>query len=213
MRLYGYFRSSAAYRCRIGFALKGVTPDEAFVHLRQGAQRNAGYRAVNPQGLVPALDINGRVLTQSLAIIEWLDETHPRPAFLPGSPEDRAEIRAFAQIIACDTHPLQNLRVLDYLRAEYDQDQAGVERWCRRWIGDGLAACEAILAARGGDGPFCFGAAPTLADICLVPQVFSAERFGVDLDGMPRIRRVHQFCNDLPAFAGAHPTRQTDFEP
>ncbi|WP_343081613.1 maleylacetoacetate isomerase [Ostreiculturibacter nitratireducens] len=212
MRLYGYFRSSAAYRCRIGFALKGITAEEAFVHLRKGDQKAASFRAVNPQGLVPALDVGGRVLTQSLAILEWLDETHPRPAFLPGSAEDRAEIRAFAQIIACDIHPLQNLRVLDYLRSEYGQDQAGVEKWCQRWIGDGLAACEAILAGREQEGPYCFGATPTLADICLVPQVFSAERFGVDLEAMPRVRKIHRICSELPAFAGAHPAKQPDSE-
>ena len=212
MRIWGYFRSSAAYRCRIGLALKGVTAEAAFVHLRKGEQRGAAFRAINPQGLVPALDTGAGVVTQSLAILEWLNETHPDPAFLPGDATRRAQIRAFAQIIACDIHPLQNLRVLDYLRGEFGQDQEGVNRWCQRWIGEGLAACESILADRSGPGPFCFGDSPTLADICLVPQVFSAHRFGVDLDPMPRVREIHRICNELPAFAGAHPANQPDTE-
>ena len=212
MRIWGYFRSSAAYRCRIGLGLKGIAAEAAFLHLRRGEQRDAAFRALNPQGLVPALDTGAGVITQSLAILEWLDETHPDPAFLPGDAMDRARIRAFAQVIACDIHPLQNLRVLDWLRAEYGQDEAGVRRWCARWIGEGLAACESLLQARGGAGPFCFGPTPTLADICLVPQVFSAERFGVDLDPMPRVREIHRICNELPAFAAAHPARQPDTE-
>lgn len=212
MRIWGYFRSSAAYRCRIGLVLKGVAAEAAYVHLRKGEQRGAAFRRINPQGLVPALDTGEGVITQSLAILEWLDETHPEPPLLPGDANHRAAIRAFAQIIACDIHPLQNLRVLDYLRGEYGQDQDGVNRWCQRWIGEGLAACESILAERGGKGPFCFGEAPTLADICLVPQVFSAHRFGVDLDPMPRVRDIHRICNELPAFAAAHPANQPDHE-
>ena len=212
MRLWGYFRSSAAYRVRIGLGLKGIAAEQAFVHLRHGEQRADAFRALNPQGLVPALDTGAGVLTQSLAILEWLEETHPEPAFLPGDAMQRARIRAFAQVIACDIHPLQNLRVLDWLRSEYGQDQAGVDRWCGRWIGDGLAACESLLAEQGGAGPFCFGPTPTLADICLVPQVFSAARFGVDLDRMPRVRDIHRICNELPAFAAAHPARQPDHE-
>lgn len=212
MRIWGYFRSSAAYRCRIGLGLKGVAAEAGFVHLRRGEQREPAFRALNPQGLVPALETGEGVITQSLAILEWLDETHPEPAFLPGDAGHRAAIRAFAQIIACDIHPLQNLRVLDYLRTEFGQDQDGLNRWCQRWIGEGLMACESILAARGGSGPFCFGESPTLADICLVPQVFSADRFGVDLDPMPRVREIHRICNELPAFASAHPARQPDHE-
>ena len=213
MKLFGYFRSSAAYRCRIGFAIKGITPDSEFVHLRMAEHLRAEYLLVNPQGLVPALDLDGRVLTQSLAILEWLDEVHPHPAFLPGSPEDRADIRAFAQAIACDIHPLQNLRVLNYLRDAMDQPPEAVTKWCRHWIATGLQSCEALLAARGGSGPFCFGAQATLADICLVPQMFNAERFGVDLGSYPRLRAAQAAAEDMPAFAQAHPGRQPDTEP
>ena len=210
MTFYGYFRSSSAYRCRIAFNLKGIEVDFRPVHLRKGEQKSDDYRALNPQGLVPALVDGDTVLTQSLAIIEWLDETHPEPKLLPGNAEMRAKIRAFSQVIACEIHPLQNLRVLAYLKGELGRDQAGADAWCQRWIGDGLAACEALLAREGNDGPFCFGDTPTLADICLVPQVFSAERFGVDLSAMPRVRDVHAACEALPAFADAHPAKQPD---
>lgn len=210
MTFYGYFRSSSAYRCRIAFNLKGVEVDSRPVHLRNGEQKAADYRALNPQALVPSLVDGETVLTQSLAIIEWLDETHPEPKLLPGDAIRRAKIRAFSQVIACEIHPLQNLRVLAYLKSELGQDQAGADVWCQRWIGDGLAACEALLAREANDGPFCFGDTPTLADICLVPQVFSAERFGVDLSAMPRVRDVHAACEALPAFADAHPSRQPD---
>lgn len=213
MRYYGYFRSSAAYRCRIALNLKGLHPDLAFVHLRKGEQKANDYLERNPQGLVPALETDsGTVLTQSLAIIEWLDETFPAHPLLPKDADTRAEARAFAQIIACDIHPLQNLRVLNYLRDEYGQDQAGLDRWCRRWVGEGLAACEAILARRGTRTRFCFGDEPGIADICLVPQAFSADRFGVDLAAMPRLRAIRAACEALPAFADAHPSRQPDTE-
>jgi maleylacetoacetate isomerase len=214
MTFYGYFRSSAAYRCRIAFNLKGFNPEQRPIHLTRdgGQQKSDAYRAVNPQALVPALEIGGgTVLTQSLAIIEWLDETHPEPPLLPRDPAERAQVRAFAQIIACDIHPLQNLRVLNHLRAEYGQDQDGIDRWCRRWLGEGLAACEA-LAARNAGSPFCFGASPSLADICLIPQLFSADRFGVELTAMPRLREIRAACEALPAFADAHPLRQPDAE-
>ncbi|GIL00458.1 MAG: maleylacetoacetate isomerase [Alphaproteobacteria bacterium] len=214
MILHDYFRSSAAYRCRIAFNLKGIDPQRVHVHLTRdgGQQRTRAYRALNPQALVPALEIgDGTVLTQSLAIIEWLDETHRQPPLLPDDPLARARVRAFAQVIACDIHPLQNLRVLQYLRSEFGQDQAGVERWCRRWLGEGLSACEA-LASRTPSARFCFGDAPSLADICLVPQLFSADRFGVDLTAMPRLRAIRAACEALPAFAAAHPARQPDAE-
>lgn len=214
MRFHGYFRSSAAYRCRIAFNLKQNSPDFLSVHLRRngGEQKAAAHRALNPQALVPVLEADGLVLTQSLAIIEWLDETHPQPALLPEDSGKRAQVRAFAQAIACDIHPLQNLRVLDYLKSELNQDQAAVDAWCRRWITDGLAACEALLERAGGTGPFAFGDTPGLADICLVPQMFSADRFGVDLSPMPRLRSVRAACEALPAFADAHPARQPDSE-
>ncbi|MFN3294434.1 MAG: maleylacetoacetate isomerase [Gemmobacter sp.] len=214
MIFYGYFRSSSAYRCRIAFNLKGLAPDFVSVHLRRdgGQQKTPAFRARNPQALVPAIEDGAFRLTQSLAIIEWLDETRPLPRLLPEDVNLRAQVRAFAQIIACDVHPLQNLRVLDYLKAQFGADQAALDAWCGRWIADGLAACEALLAARP-DAPFCFGQAPTLADICLVPQVFSAARFGVDLSAMPRVKAIAERCEALPAFAAAHPKHQPDFEP
>jgi len=173
-------------------------------------QLTSAYRAKTAQARVPALETKHGVLTQSLAIIEWLDETHPEPKLLPGDAVQRAKIRAFSQVIACEIHPLQNLRVLQYLKGELGQDQAGADTWCQRWIGDGLAACEALLAREHRGGPYCFGETPTLADICLVPQVFSAERFGVDLTDMPRVRAIHEACEALPAFADAHPSKQPD---
>ncbi len=214
MKYYGYFRSSAAYRLRIAFGLKGLAPDFIAIHLTRdgGQQKTEAYRAVNPQALVPSLVTDdGDVLTQSPAILEWLDETFPEPPLLPADPIGRAKVRAFANVICCDIHPLQNLRVLQYLRKEYGQDQAGVEAWCRTWLGDGLAACEALVV-RGGEHRFCFGETPGLADICLVPQLFSADRFGVDLSAMPRLRAIKDACEALPAFAAAHPSRQPDTE-
>jgi maleylacetoacetate isomerase len=209
---YGYFRSSSAYRCRIAFNLKGVPYEFVPVHLRHGEQKKPDYTALNPQALVPAMTSGELVLTQSLAIVEWLDETQEGPALLPEEPDLRAQVRAFAQIIACDIHPLQNLRVLNYLKSELGHDQGVADAWCRRWIGDGLAACEEILEREPDRGRFCFGDEPGLADICLVPQVFSADRFGVDLSAMPRVREVHSACEKLPAFADAHPAKQPDYD-
>lgn len=214
IRFYGYFRSSSAYRCRIAFNLKGVDYDFVSVHLRKdgGQQKTPEYRARNPQALVPALEDGDFTLTQSLAIVEWLDETYPEKARLvPEDKELRARVRAFSQAIACDIHPLQNLRVLDYLKSEFGADQAALDRWCGRWIGDGLAACEALLS-KEKTSTFCFGDEPTLADICLVPQVFSAERFGVDLSAMPRLVAIARAANERPAFANAHPRNQPDAE-
>ncbi|MEX6506795.1 maleylacetoacetate isomerase [Jiella sp. M17.18] len=215
MIFHGYFRSSAAWRCRIAFNLKGIEPQTRFVHLRRegGEQKRPAYRALNPQGLVPALELDdGTVLTQSLAIIEWLDETHPEPPLLPADPARRALVRAFAEAVACDIHPLQNLRVLSYLREEIGLPQESVDAWCRRWLGDGLAACEALARRHGGDTRFTFGDAPSLADICLVPQMGSADRFGVDTSAMPRLREITAACAELPAFADAVPARQPDAE-
>lgn len=214
MIFHGYFRSSSAYRCRIAFNLKGIDPKFHSVHLRKdgGQQKSEAYRTLNPQALVPALEVDGTVVTQSLSIIEWLDETYPDPAFLSQDKDLRAKARAFSQVIACDIHPLQNLRVLDYLRAEFGQDQAGLDRWCQRWIGDGLTACEALLEREESRGEFCFGDTPGLADICLVPQIFSAERFNVETSGYPRLLAVYKACAALPAFADAHPSKQPDSE-
>ena len=213
MIFHGYFRSSSAYRCRIAFGLKGLTPDFVSVHLRKGGgqQKSPAYRALNPQGLVPTLSDGDFHLTQSLAIIEWLDETQPGPRLLPENANLRAEVRAFAQVIACDIHPLQNLRVLEYLKAEFAADQVALDRWCARWITDGLTACEALLARRA-PSTFCFGDTPTLADICLVPQMFSATRFGVNTSALPRLTAIHAACEALPAFAAAHPKTQPDWE-
>lgn len=210
MRLHGYFRSSAAWRVRIALNLKGVEAEHVFHHLRQGGQRVPEYLRLNPQGLVPALETDdGAVLTQSLAICEWLDETHPSPPLLPGSALERARVRAFALAIACDVHPVQNLKVLARLR-QLSLPGAEVTGWARWVIADGLEACEALLADT--PGPFCFGTAPTLADLCLVPQLGNARRFGCDLSQMPRLMAAEAACNALTAFAQAAPDRQADAE-
>ena len=201
MTLHGYFRSSAAHRVRIALNLKGLAYDNAFVHLRRRDQDSEAYRGRNPQGLVPALEVDGRTLTQSLAIIEWLDETHPEPPLLPADADARARARAFAQVIACDIHPLQNLRVLRYLKRAFGQEQDGLDIWRRHWVGDGLGACEQLLAAEPRNG-FAFGDAPGLAEICLVPQMLSADRFGVDLTPMPRLRALRDACEKLPGLRG-----------
>ena len=215
MKLYGYYRSSAAYRCRIAFNLKEIVPDYIPVHLRRGGgeQLLPEFRAVNPQALVPALDVDGRVLTQSLAIVEWLDETHPRPPLLPGDPFERAEIRAFALAIAAEIHPLDNLRVLKYLKHELKHEQAAIDQWYRHWIAEGLAACERLALRNGRRGPYCFGPGPTLADVCLVPQLYNARRFGCDLSAYPTLVEIDAACAENPAFAAAHPDRQPDAEP
>jgi maleylpyruvate isomerase len=212
MKFYGYFRSSAAYRCRIAFNLKGVAPDFVPVHLRKGEQKADAFRALNPHGLVPALETDGALLTQSIAIIEWLDETKPSPPLLPKSPVERAHVRALALSIACEIHPLQNLRVLSYLKATLGHDQATVDQWCRHWIRGGLEAYEATLVRAGTAGAFSFGDQPTLADICLMPQVFSAERFGADISDLKTIQRIKASADKHPAFAAAHPAKQPDFE-
>jgi maleylpyruvate isomerase len=214
MKFYGYFRSSSSYRCRIAFNLKGLDYDFESVHLKQGAQKGPEFTAINPQRLLPALITDdGAELTQSLAILEWLDETHPEPALLPSAPLERARVRAFAQVIACEIHPLQNLRVLKYLADEFGADADATTKWLSRWLTEGLEACEALLAKRDRESAFCFGDTPGLADICLVPQVFSAQRFGVDISHLTRIAAIHARCEALPAFADAHPARQPDFEP
>lgn len=212
MQFYGYFRSSAAFRCRIAFNLKGVAPSFVPVHLRLGQQRDGSFLQVNPQGLVPALETDGRILTQSLAIIEWLDETVPAPPLLPRAPLDRAFVRSLALLIACDTHPLQNLRVLNYLKSDLGADQSAVDGWCRHWIGKGLADFEQIMQREGSSGLFCFGDTPTLADICLAPQLFSAARFGVPIDNLPLLRQLAAQYDLHPAFQAAHPSRQPDTE-
>jgi len=210
MRLHGYFRSSAAWRVRIALNLKGIAAEHVSHHLRHGGQRAPDYLQLNPQGLVPALETDdGALLTQSLAICEWLDETHPDPRLLPGGALERARVRAFALAIACDIHPVQNLKVLDRLRA-MPLPETEVTNWARWVIGNGLAACEALLA--GTAGPFCFGTGPTLADLCLVLQLYNARRFGADLQGLPHLLAAEAACNGLPAFLQAAPDRQRDAE-
>jgi len=210
MKLHGYFRSSASYRVRIALNLKGLSAEHLTYHLRKGEQRTPSYLAINPQGLVPTLeDDDGTILTQSLAIIEWLDDIHPEPPLLPKDPLRRAHVRAFAQVVACDTHPVQNLKVLSRLRelGVSEEQVTGWAAWANR---EGLAACEELIA--GDAGPFCFGAAPTLADLCLVPQLANARRFGVDLAAYPRLLRAEEAAKNLKAFADAAPERQPDAE-
>jgi maleylacetoacetate isomerase len=208
--LYSAWRATAPYRVRIGLALKGVDYDYVALDLIKGDQRAPEYRAVNPQGLTPALDIGGHVLTQSLAILEWLEETRPKPAILPTEPLDRATVRAMAGIIACDIHPLNNTRVGRELHKR-GVDQAGILAWTQRWITDGFDTLEPIIA-RHGRG-FAFGETPTLADCCLIPQVYSANRYEVDLTSYPAIRAVAERAAEHPAFQAAHPNNQPDAKP
>lgn len=209
--LYGYFRSSAAYRVRIALNLKGLAYDQAPVNLVKGEQRGEEFLARNPQGLVPALITDdGARLTQSLAICEYLDERYPDPALLPADAAGRARVRALAQAVACEIHPLNNLRVLKYLTGELGVDEATKMTWYRHWISEGFAALEAQLSREAGSGDFCHGDTPGLADLCLVPQVFNAERFACDLAAYPRIRRIVANCRALDAFARAAPEAQPD---
>ena len=211
MILYDYFRSSAAYRVRIALALKGLQPERRFVHLRKGEQRAPAYLELNPQGLVPLLVVGSERIAQSLAIIEYLDEKHPSPPFLPVSPEDRAFVRAIALAIACDIHPLNNTRVLAYLSRDLAIDEPRRDEWYRHWVREGFRAIEVRLGERA-TGRYCLGDAPTLADICLVPQVANANRLKVDMAPYPRIGAINAACLAHPAFAAAHPERQPDAE-
>ena len=208
--LHGYWRASGPYRVRLGLELKGLAYDQAPVNLVAGQQHKAEYRAINPQRLVPALEVDGVVLTQSLAILEWLDEAHPEPALLPKTPLDRAVVRAMAGVIACDIHPLNNLRVLRALDA-MGVGKAPVETWAQRWITDGFNVLEGMIARHGGG--WSFGDAPTLADCCLIPQVFNASRFGVTLEAYPAIAAVVERANAHPAFIASEPGRQPDAVP
>lgn len=210
MKLHGYFRSAAAYRVRIALNLKGLAAEHLPHHLRKGEQGAPAYLALNPQGLVPTLeDDTGAVLTQSLAIIEWLDETHPNPPLLPDDPLRRGKVRAFALAIACDIHPVQNLKVLNRLR-QLGVPEQQVTEWAAWANREGLAACEALV--RGEKGPFCFGDRPTMADLCLVPQLGNARRFGVDVSGFPRLLEAEAAARAIKAFADAAPDRQSDAE-
>jgi len=214
MKLYTYFRSSAAYRVRIALNLKGIAYDAQPVHLLRdgGEQLSDAYRAINPAMLVPALDDDGAVIGQSLAIIEYLDETHPLPPLLPADAAGRARVRTLALTVAADTHPLGNLRVLKYLKGELAVSEEVKLEWQQHWLRTGLAALEALLANDVRTGRYSHGDTPTLADCCLVPQVFGAQRFGVDMTPYPTIMRIHAACNELPAFQQAHPAQQPDAE-
>ena len=212
LKLHGYFRSSAAFRVRIALNLKRLSYEQAFVHLRKNEQRAPGYLAKNPQGLVPLLEDGATHFVQSLAIIEYLDEVHPSPKSLPEGPEDRARVRALAQIIAADIHPLDNLRVLRYLAKPLGHDEKAVEAWFNHWIKLGFEAIEPMLHDRR-TGDFCHGDAPGLADICLVPQMFNARRYpSFDMAPFPTIARVFDNCMRLDAFKRAAPDQQPDFE-
>ena len=211
MKLYSYFRSSAAYRVRIALNLKGLPYEMDFVHLTKdgGRQHSAEFNAINPAKLVPALRLDsGDVLTQSLAIIDYLDETHPQPPLLPVDPVQRAKVRAVALTIACDIHPIDNLRVLQYLKRTLKHEQSDIDAWYHHWIIQGFNAIEAAIAP----GPYCFGAQVTLADICLVPQVFNARRLKVPLEAFPKIVAVESACLKLAAFDKARPENQPDAE-
>src|SRR5580700_5328802 len=210
MKLHGYFRSSASYRVRIALNLKGLSAEHLPHHLHKGEQCAPSYLAINPQGLVPTLENDaGAILTQSLAIIEWLDETHPEPPLLPKDPLQRAKVRAFALAIACDTHPVQNLKVLARLR-ELGVAEDNVTGWAG-WVNrEGLAACERLVAKESG--PFCFGAQPSMADLCLVPQLANARRFGVDVNAYPRLLQAEAAAKAMPAFSDAAPDKQPDAE-
>lgn len=208
MRLHDYWRSTASYRVRIALNLKGLDYRQQSHDLRTGAQAEPEYAALQPQKLVPALETDDGVLMQSPAILEWLEETHPAPALLPGDAGDRATVRAMAALVCCDIHPLNNLRVLKALRADLHADEEQVRAWIARWIGDDFAALETLIAEHGNG--FAFGSAPTLADCCLVPQVYSARRFGVPLDGYPHLTAAAANADALGAFQRARPENQPD---
>jgi maleylpyruvate isomerase len=210
MRLYNFFRSGSSHRLRIALRLKGLETEYLPVDLCTEQHLGAEFKALNPQGLVPVLVHDAKVLIQSPAIIEWLEECYPTPALLPASPDDRAHVRAMAAIVGCDIHPINNRRILEYLRRQLGCDDAAVNAWCATWMAAGFDALEALLAADTMRGNFCFGHAPTIADIYLVPQVESARRFGIDLAPWPHISAVDRACASLDAFRLAAPAAQPD---
>jgi len=212
VKLYTYFRSSASFRVRIALNLKGIAYEAQFVHLPKGEHRAASYSSVNPQGLTPTLVVDdGEQLAQSLAIMEYLDETHPKPALLPSDAKGRARVRSLSLLIACEIHPLNNLRTLQYLKRALGQNEEQVNAWYRHWVADGLAKFEADLAA-GPSSRFCYGDMPTMADCCLVPQIFNAQRYQCDLAPYPVTMRAFEECMRLEAFDRAQPSRQPDAE-
>lgn len=212
MILYDFFRSSAAYRVRIALNLKHLGAERRFVHLGKDENRKPGYKAVNPQGFVPYLMDGDFALSQSLAIIEYLNDLYPDPPLLPAGAADRAYVRSLALVVACDMHPLNNKRVLDYLVRNLNLSEEQKTSWYRHWIAEGFDALEKMLAARDSGGRFCFGDSPTLADICLVPQVANAHRFTCDMSSFARVNSIYAHCMTLPPFDLAQPARQPDAE-
>jgi maleylacetoacetate isomerase len=212
LTLYSYWRSSAAYRVRIALHLKGLAYAQHPVHLLNegGEQRLPEYRVVNPQALVPVLMDGERILRQSLAIIEYLDESFPSPPLLPALARDRTRVRSLAQLVACDIHPLNNLRVLQYLEREWSLEQPAREAWARHWMAEGFAAFEALVRDNPSTGDYCEGEMPTIADCCLIPQLYNARRIHLDLEPYPTLLRIERNCLDLPAFQQAAPERQPD---
>jgi maleylacetoacetate isomerase len=210
MKLYDYWRSSAAYRVRITLNLKNLPYESMPIHLLNDEQREPAYRALNPQGFVPMLVEGAHSLTQSLAICEYLDETHPTPPLMPATPLERARVRALALTVACDIHPLNNKRILDYLRAPLSHDKATIDTWYKHWVAEGLMTLEKMLAGNQQTGKFCHGEHITLADICLVPQVANAIRFSCPLDDFPTVHNIYQACMQHPAFDKAQPDKQPD---
>jgi maleylpyruvate isomerase len=210
MKLYSFFRSGTSHRLRIALNLKGIATDYVAVDLRVDEQQKEAFKAINPQGLVPALDTGDQVMIQSPAIIEWLEEKHPTPALLPQGAEARAHVRALAAMVGCDIHPLNNRRVLQTLRKQFGADEAAVNAWCGTWMSDGFDAYEALVASDTKRGRFSFGDTPTLADVYLVPQVESARRFNVDMNRWPLISAIDQACGELDAFKQATPMVQPD---
>ncbi len=204
--LYDYFRSSASYRVQIALNLKGIEYEQRSINLAKGSQKDEAYREKNPQGFVPMLDIDGHRLTQSLAICNYMNSIVPEPPFMPGDAADRAHVLALALAIACDIHPLNNLRVLKYLKGELGQDEAVTDEWYRHWVAEGLAALEVMARERAGE--FLFGNSPSLADICLVPQLYNARRFSIPIADYPTLRRADETASAHPAFAAAHPDLQ-----
>ena len=214
MKLYTFFRSSASYRVRIALNLKGLDYEHVPIHLRRGGgeQLKPAYKAINPQALVPALEDDGQIFLQSLAIIEYLEERYPNPPLLPSDAADRAVVRSMALLIACEVHPIQNLRVLNHLKNNHKQSDEDTIRWARHWINLGFSALEQMVISGSKQGDFCFGETPTMADLCLVPQLGNARRFGVDLSAYPKLLAIEAACMSLPAFADAAPENQPDAE-
>jgi len=212
MKLHTYFRSSASFRVRIALNLKGLSYDSAAVHIAKGVHRESAYGALNPQALVPALEDAGVLLTQSLAIMEYLEETRPQPPLLPKDPSGRARVRSLSMLIACEIHPVNNLRVLQHLKRALGQNEAQVNAWYRHWIADGLGKFEADLLRAPGPGKFCHGDAPGMADCCLVPQIFNAQRYQCDTSAYPATMRVFAECMKVEAFDRAQPAKQPDAE-